>query len=70
MSKESVSALEKMIDGMKPSQALTPMQIVRLECLRLAHRPDKDALTNTERAEQLAEYVLQGKPRPEGRTGQ
>lgn len=31
---------------------------VRLECLRLAHRPDKDALTVITRAEEYEMYVL------------
>ena len=36
--------------------SLTP-QGVRLECLRLAHRPDKDAGWITQRAEEFERFV-------------
>lgn len=43
-------------------------QAVRLECVRLVHRPDKDEQTIIERAEKLAQYVINGtgKPVPKG----
>lgn len=43
-------------------------QAVRLECVRLVHRPDKDEQTIIERADKLAQYVINGtgKPAPKG----
>jgi len=43
-------------------------QFVRLECVRLVHRPDKDEQTIIDRADKLASYVINGtgKPSPQG----
>lgn len=35
-------------------------QFVRLECVRLVHRPDKDEQTIIDRADKLASYVIGG----------
>jgi len=41
---------------------------VRLQCLQMAHRPDKDEQTNIERAEKFVAYVMSGvkQPTPRG----
>lgn len=41
---------------------------IRLQCLQLAHRPDKDEQTNIERAEKFVAYVMSGvkQPTPRG----
>lgn len=39
-------------------------QHVRLECVRLAYRPDKDEQTIIERASKLEAYVINGARRP------
>lgn len=41
-------------------------RIARLECVRLAYRPDKSAEAITEMADKLSDFVLRGKPAPEG----
>lgn len=40
---------------------ITPEQHIRLEVLKIAHRPDKDAQTNIERMSELERFVLLGK---------
>ena len=44
---------------------------IRLQCLQLAHRPDKDEQTNIERAEKFFAYVMSGAkpPTPRGASG-
>lgn len=39
-------------------------QMLRLQCLQLAHRPDKDEQTNIERAEKFFSYVVSGAKQP------
>lgn len=43
-------------------------QYIRLQCVQLVHRPDKDEQTIIDRAEKLASYVISGtaKPTPRG----
>lgn len=48
------------------NNVLTQAQAVRLECIRIVHRPDKDSEILIGKADALATYVLQGnadKPR-------
>lgn len=46
-------------------------RLIRLQCLQLAHRPDKDEQTNIERAEKFFAYVMSGAkpPTPRGASG-
>jgi hypothetical protein len=47
---------------------VTADQYVRLECVRLAYRPDKDEQTIIDKASKLEAYVINGarKPAPKG----
>lgn len=50
------------------SFVVSPEQHIRLQCVQLVHRPDKDEQTIIDRAEKLASYVISGtdKPTPRG----
>ena len=39
-------------------------QYIRLQCVQLVHRPDKDEQTIIDRAEKLASYVISGTAKP------